>query len=127
MLSLIDYRFGDDGKLTVTGDTADYYRYFDATPLAEFLYDRVAETVHRDLAQELDFLGSFDRAYHNAREVVDMPNNRLSLFVRLVMQNGGRIARAKRKQFAELSDDEVLAMEAAVRAAAVRPETDEER
>jgi len=51
------------------------------------------------------------------RDIVDMPNQRLSLFVRLVMSNGGQLSKAKRKLFPELSEDEIPAMEQAVREA----------
>ena len=43
-----------------------------------------------------------------------MPDRRASLLVRLCMQNGGRLAARKRARFAELTDDEVAAMEGAV-------------
>jgi hypothetical protein len=125
LLSLIDWRFTEKQELLVEGETADHYRYFDATPQAEYLYDRVAETVHKDLADELDFLSIYDRAYKAAREVVDMPNKKLSLFVRLCMQNNGRLGKNRRKTFAELTDSEVRAMEAAV-SSARHPHTEEE-
>jgi Fic/DOC family len=119
LLSLIDWRLEGEQtleqKMIVEGDTADLYRYFDATPQAEYLYDRVAETIHKDLAQELDFLGAYDKAYNGVRSVVDMPNKRVSLFVRLCMQNGGHFPKSKRKLFAELKDVEIKAMEGAVR------------
>lgn len=115
LLSLIDHHLTEDDRLLVSGETADYYSYFDATHLAEYLYERVADTVQHDLAEELEFLDRFDRAYQAVRRVVDMPNNRLSLFIRLVMANGGRLSRNKRGQFAEISDDEIAAMEEAVR------------
>jgi len=117
LLSLIDWRLTEASQLIVDGETADHYRYFDATSLAEYLYDRVAETVRADLPQELEFLGAFDRAYVAVRDIVDMPNQRLSLFVRLVMSNGGQLSKAKRKLFPELSEDEIPAMEQAVREA----------
>jgi len=46
-----------------------------------------------------------------------MPNKRLSLFVRLCMQNNGRLPKSRRKMFAELTDREIEAMEAAVQSA----------
>jgi len=49
-----------------------------------------------------------------------MPDRRASLFVRLCMQNGGRLSAAKRRLFAELDDAEVLAMQAAVRDSTAR-------
>ena len=119
LLSLIDWELvGEqtlEQRMEVRGDTADLYRYFDATAQAEYLYDRMAETIHKDLAQELDFLGAYDKAYSGVRGVVDMPNKKVSLFVRLSMQNGGRFPKNKRKLFSEITDGEIEAMENAVK------------
>jgi len=117
LFEYVDWGWTGDREVVVTNDTGNLYRYFDATAFAEYLYDRVTETVRRDLAEELDFITVFDRATAAVREVVDMPDRRVSLFVRLCLQNGGRLSGAKRSQFAELDDAEVAAMEAAVRAA----------
>ena len=104
-------------RMVVKSDSAYLYRYFDATLMAEYLYDRVADSVRRDLREELDFIAVFDRAFSGVREIVDMPDRRASLLVRLCMQNGGRLAARKRARFAELTDDEVVAMEDAVQRA----------
>ena len=96
----------------------------DATPFAEYLHDCVVDTVRRDLKEELGFVAVFDRAFATVRDIVDMPDRRASLFVRLCMQNAGRLSVAKRGQFAELADDEVAALEQAVQAA-IRHEADE--
>jgi len=126
LLSLIDWEFfEEEHRVIVRGETADHYRYFDATRLAEYLYERVTETVRKDLAEELDFLGCFDRAYRGVRAVVDMPNKRVSLFVRLALQNGGRLPKSRRKHFAEITDAEIATMEAAV-ARAQAPEEDDD-
>jgi Fic family protein len=103
-------------ELVVKNDTDDLYRYFDATAQAEYLYDRVAETVRQDLKEELGF-AVFDRALAGVRNIVDMPDRRASLFVRLCLQNGGRLAGGRRTTFAELTDAEIAAMEEAVQAA----------
>ena len=102
-------------RMVVKSDSAHLYRYFDATAMAEYLYDQVADSVRRDLREELDFVAVFTQALSGVREVVDMPDRRASLLVRLCMQNGGRLAARKRARFAELTDDEVVAMEDAVR------------
>ena len=101
-------------EMVVNSESADLYRYFDATTFAEYLYDRVADSVHRDLKEELGFVAVFDSALRGVHAIVDMPDRRASLLVRLCMQNGGRLAARKRARFAELTDDEVAAMEAAV-------------
>ena len=104
-------------RMVVKSDSAYLYRYFDATAMAEYLYDQVADSVRRDLREELDFVTVFDQAVSGVRAIVDMPDRRASLLVRLCMQNGGRLAERKRSRFAELTDEEVTAMEGAVRQA----------
>jgi Fic family protein len=104
-------------EIVVTNDTGDLYRYFDATVFAEHVYDRVADTVRRDLKEELGFVAVFDRAFTAVREIVDMPDRRASLFVKLCMQNGGRLSTAKRAQFPELSDAEIAQLETQVQQA----------
>ena len=102
-------------RMVVTSDSAHLYRYFDATAMAEYLYDQVADSVRCDLREELDFVTVFEQALSGVREIVDMPDRRASLLVRLCMQNRGRLTARKRARFAELTDDEVVAMEGAVR------------
>jgi hypothetical protein len=115
--SFVAWRWTSDQELVVENDTADLYRYFDATAQAEYLYDRVVDTVRQDLKEELGFVAVFDLALAGVRNIVDMPDRRASLFVRLCLQNGGRLAGGRRTTFDELSDAEVAAMEAAVQRA----------
>ncbi|BBK44056.1 cell division protein Fic [Allostella vacuolata] len=117
LLDFAQWRWTVDREIEVTNDTGDLYRYFDATAFAEYLYDRVADTVHRDLKEELGFVAVFDRALAGVRERIDMPDRRAQLFVRLCMQGGGRLSAAKRPQFAELTDGEVAALETIVQEA----------
>jgi hypothetical protein len=46
--------------------------------------------------------------------VVDMPNKRAGLLVRMFLQNAGRLSKNKRNQFDELTDEEIQQMAAAV-------------
>jgi hypothetical protein len=55
--------------------------------LAEYLYDRVAETIRSDLWEERDYVSVYDRALAAVTSIVDMPDRQASLFVRLCMQN----------------------------------------
>src|SRR5277367_6177377 len=113
----IQWRWAANREVVVENATSDLYRYFDATALAEYLYDRVADTVRHDLMEELGFVAVFDLALAEVREIIDMPNRRASLFVRLCMQNGGRLFAAKRELFAELTDGEIATLEAPIRKA----------
>jgi hypothetical protein len=110
----IDYDLNQEGSLLVNNETAHLYRFWDATAFAEYLYDCVAETIHTDLKQEIGFLKVFDAAIRATMEIVDMPDRRASLLVRLILQNKGSLSQAKRATFSELSDDELSAIEAAV-------------
>lgn len=103
-----------NGEIKVTNQTAPLYRYFDATAQAEFLYDRVAETIQEDFKKELDFLSIYDASLSAVLAVVDMPDRRASLLVRLCLQNGGRLSQTKRSQFKELNDEEIAEIEAKI-------------
>ncbi len=117
LFEFIEWRWTAQQEIVVENETADLYRYFDATAFAEYLYDRVADTVRHDLKEELGFVDVFDRALNAVREIVDMPDRRAALLVRLAMQNGGRLSGAKRPQFQELSDSEIAALEAEIKRA----------
>jgi hypothetical protein len=47
-------------------------------------------------------------------EIVDMPDRRASMLVRLILQNNGRLSHTKRSTFPELKDEEISAIEEAV-------------
>lgn len=111
----IEWRWTPQREIHVENDTLDFYRYADLTVFAEYLHERLAETVHRDLGEELGFLAVFDRATRAVRRIVDMPDRRLSLLVRLCMQNDGRFPKRRHRQFPELADDEIAAIQDAVR------------
>ncbi|SFP93037.1 Fic family protein [Sphingomonas rubra] len=117
LLEAIDWRWTSERTISVTPPTAHFYRFFDATLFAEYLYDRVVDTVRTDLGEELGFLAAFDRAFDGVRRIVDMPDRRASLLVRLIFQNGGRLSQAKRDRFQELSDAEIALMEGVVQTA----------
>lgn len=114
LLELTDWEWTDGDEIVVSNDTADYFRYFDATRFVEYLYERVADTIRVDLVEELRYLKLFERAANEVREIVDMPDKKLALFVRLTLQNQGRLAKNKRQHFAEITDEELERMESEV-------------
>ena len=116
IMPLIEYEMDEQQRLTVLSNTDKLYRYHDATPQAEYLYEAVAETIRTDLRGEIEFLEVFDQAMAAVRTVVDMPNARASLLVRCILQNHGTLSAKKRRQFPELSDEEVSGIEEAIRA-----------
>ena len=62
----------------------------------------------------LYILKVFDGAIRATTEIVDMPDRRASLLVRLILQNNGRLSQTKRSSFPELKDEEISAIEEAV-------------
>jgi len=102
----------DKGNVEVLNETADFYRYFDATVHAEFVYHCVEETVDRDLPNEVAWLHAYDRFVGGVQEVVDMPSNTVDLLHTFLRQNKGRLsARARDKEFKALSAHEVESIE----------------
>jgi len=112
LLPYIEWRATPIGNTEVLNDTADYYRYFDATRHAEFLYRCVAETIDRDLPEEVGFLESYDRFVAGVHRMVDMPARTVQHLHGFLAQNGGRLSqRARTGEFAALTDDEVTTIE----------------
>ena len=114
LLPIIEWEPTDQGNVRVTNDTADFYRYFDATPHAEFLYECVRKTIAEDLPRETDFLARYDRFKGAIEHLVDMPDGTVNLLFRFLHQNGGSLPkRAREREFEKLTDAEVKALETA--------------
>jgi hypothetical protein len=111
LLGLISWQQDSEGGVVVQSETRVLYQFVDITPQVEFLYGQVAEAIRVDFREELSFLSVFDAVLRGVLSVVDMPDRRAALLVRLLLQNGGRLSRGKRGQFSELSDEEIVAME----------------
>ncbi len=110
---LIDWRPTRNGTVEVSNETADFYRYFDATVHAEFLYACVARTVDEDLADEVAFLEAHDRFSLGVQRIADMPERRVDLLRSFLAQNSGQLSkRALGGEFASLTSDEAKVIEA---------------
>ena len=84
------------------------YSYFDATKSAEFLYDCVRETITKDLPDAVAYLDAYRRFSDGIRQRFEMPDSTVDLLHRFLGQNGGRLSkRARSKEFAPLSNDEI--------------------
>jgi hypothetical protein len=114
LFSYIDHNMDDGASLVVNGHTAHLYKYFDATAICEYLYDRVQDTIERDLKEELGFMDVFDKSMEAVASVVDMPDKRAALLIKLVLQNGCKLSAGKRSVFEELTDGEVERIQDAI-------------
>jgi Fic family protein len=100
------------GNVHVLNDTADCYRYFDATPHAEFLYECVQRTIEVDLPTETAFLKGYDAFRREVADIVDMPDRTLDLLFRFLRQNDGALSkRAREQEFQKLTDEEATRIE----------------
>ena len=105
----------DVPEVPATGNDALYFRYFDATEQASFLYWALERTVEQDLVQEITHLLGFDAAHVALKNVLDWPAHSLDLFIQLVHQNNGTLSKTKRQShFFWMTDDEVTRSEAEV-------------
>lgn len=112
LLPLVRWRSTSRGNVEVLNDTADFYRYFDATPQAEFLFDCVARAIDIDLPAETAFLRNHDSFKAQVKGMIDMPERVLDLLYRFLRQNGGTLSkRAREREFAALTDDEAARIE----------------
>ncbi len=112
LLPLIEWEPLPDGNVRVLNDTGDFYRFFDATPHAEFLYGCVRKTIEEDLPEETQFLERFDRFRAGIETIVDMPDRTLNNLFGFLRQNAGRLSRrARTNEFAALTPDEVERIE----------------
>ena len=113
LLPVIDWQPTEDGNVRVLNDTADFYRFFDATPHAEFLYGCVQRTIEYDLPNEAEFLRRHDTFPTGVNLVVDMPDRLSDLLFQFLRQNAGKLPqRARTREFAALTEEEVSRIEA---------------
>ncbi len=112
LLSRVLYKLSDEGVLTVPNETVCFYQYFDATRMVEYLYETLQKTIECDLVEELDFILKYDRSKIAIQDVVDMPDKKIDLFIKISLDNKGKLSKAKKVKFFDfLSNDEVLKIE----------------
>ena len=112
LLPLIGWEPTPEFNVRVRNDTGDFYRFFDATPHAEFLYACVQRTIEHDLPNETEFLRRYDQFRQQVDAFIDMPERLTDLLFRFLHQNGGHLSnRAREKEFAALTDEEAARIE----------------
>ncbi len=112
LLPVIEWEPTPDGNVNVLSDTADFYRFFDATPYAEFLYGCVRKTIEEDLPRETDFLRRYDLFRARIEAIIEMPAGTIDLLFRFLHQNAGQLSkRAREGEFKALTDLEVKSVE----------------
>lgn len=122
IMPFVDYAIDRDGALTIRNDTADLYRYPDLTAQIEALCGWFESAVKTELVDEIRTLHAIDAAKEAMRDIVELPDQRENLFLRLCMESfeagrGYRLSKTKRRLFEELTDAEIAALDHAFTAA----------
>ena len=109
LLDFIEWEETADHNVKVVNETLDYYRYFDATKQAEFLYDCVHDTIENIIPQEVDYLIKYEIFKSYIDEVYEMPDDMISLLVRFLEQGNGKLSkRALKQEFSKLQPQELV-------------------
>jgi hypothetical protein len=89
-------------------DTTDYYRYFDATYYAEFLFSCVKETIEHDLPRESQFLMKYDQFRNMVQNYIEIPDRIVFLLYSFLSQNNGRLSkRAREREFSDVTEADI--------------------
>jgi hypothetical protein len=112
LLDFIEWQETEDHNVNVLNDTLDFYRYFDATKQAAFLYDAVQDTIENIIPNEVSYLVKYDEFKKFIDDEFEMPDKLVAMLVRFLGQNAGELSqRAKKKEFEVLTAREVIAIE----------------
>ena len=108
LLDYIDWKVTGEHNIEVLNETIDYYRYFDATPQAEFLYDCVKETIENIIPEEVSYLSKYDEFKRFLDDEFEMPDKMVALLVRFLEQGNGKLSkRSREKEFKTLEEKEI--------------------
>lgn len=112
LLDFIQWEETDDHNVEVVNDTIDFYRYFDATKQAEFLYDCVNDTLERVIPEEINYLQCYDQFKKYLNNTFEMPDKMIALLIGFLDQNNGKISkRASLNELSKLTEEEVTEIE----------------
>lgn len=113
---ITNYDLSNDGTLTVKQPSHQYYKYIDFTPMVEYLFKCIDNTLDEHFEKEIQFLIKYDKTKKKIQEFVDMPDNLIDLFIKFTMQNHGKIGKEKRvKYFDKLSNSEIEKLQSIVK------------
>lgn len=112
LLDFIDWKDTKDHNVEVLNETIDFYRYFDGTKQAEFLYDCVKDTIENIIPEEISYLTKYDGFKRYLDDEFEMPDKMVALLIGFLERNDGKFSkRAKEKEFSSLSDKEIQDIE----------------
>jgi hypothetical protein len=116
ILNFIDWKPTENNNVQIFNDTIDYYRYFDATAQAEFLFYCVNDTLVNIIPNEVEYLKKYNTFKQFLDNRYEMPDNMVSLLVGFLEQGNGTLSeRSRKKEFSALTQKEVKEIESTFR------------
>ncbi|WP_082489076.1 2'-5' RNA ligase family protein [Dyadobacter sp. Leaf189] len=112
ILPFIEWAIAADNNVEVKNETTDYYRFFDATKQAEFLFDCIAYTMENIIPNGIKQLENRDTFKTRLNDDVLMSDKKVELVIKFLEQNEGRLSRrAVDKEFDELEHEQIQLVE----------------
>lgn len=112
LLDYIEWKTTKDHNVEVINDTADYYKYYDATHQAEFLFDCIDYTIRTIIPEEVSYIQNYDQMKAWLDDNFEMPDKTVALLIRFLDQNNGVLSnRARTREFSALNNDEIQLIE----------------
>jgi hypothetical protein len=112
ILPFIDWATTKENNVNVTNDTADFYKYYDATKQALFLFECINDTIENIIPQEVKYLQQYDEFKNYVDNEFELPDKLVALLVKCLLQNNGQLSKKKRESdFAAFTDEEVKNIE----------------
>jgi len=110
-----DYQLDERGQLTVTQETANFYRYPDMTTIAERFYQALIDTIENDFLGELKYLQAFGQAKREIKEAADLPDDLIRRLIYRIQPNNGKLSPHHRQEFEILTDEEIEQISAIIK------------
>ncbi|RLD10255.1 MAG: cell filamentation protein Fic, partial [Chlamydiae bacterium] len=112
LLDFVDWRETKKHNVEILNDTIDFYRYFDLTKQAEFLFDCVNDTIENIIPEEIKYLENYEDLKLYLDDKYEMTDKTIALLIQFLERNNGILSkRAVTKEFAVLSDNEIKDIE----------------
>lgn len=112
ILPFIDWKVSSDKNVEINNETIDYYRYFDATAQAEFLFECIEDTIFEIIPQEINYLLQYDAFKSSLKSQFQLPDKTIMLLYNFLLQNEGKISKKRRQNdFKNFTDEDIKIIE----------------
>jgi fido (protein-threonine AMPylation protein) len=113
LLERVQYELDEQHSMKITNSEVveGYFRYPDLTAQCIYLGAIIKGSIQEDIYLEMEFLVHYDEAKLAIKNIVDMPDKEIDLFIKFMHQNRGNFPVRRRKQFDKLTDKEISQME----------------